>query len=148
MMESSIEIIKRKLILYATAMDTRNWSLVDDVFHKDATAFYGDDNFSFEPQSREEILIMCKSSLGGCGWTQHMLTNFRILNINSDEATSACYVRAYHVGLSPNEKEYWEMFGEYQDKWKLFNGDWVIEKRILRVDHDHGNRDKVLAPGV
>jgi hypothetical protein len=40
------------------------------------------------------------------------------------------------------------MFGEYQDKWKLFNGDWVIEKRILRVDHDHGNRDKVLAPGV
>ena len=68
-MESSIEIIKRKLILYATAMDTRNWDLVDDIFHEDATAFYGDDNFSFEPQSREEILIMCKSSLGGCGWT-------------------------------------------------------------------------------
>lgn len=39
------------------------------------------------------------------------------------------------------------MYGEYQDSWKLFGNDWMIEKRILRVDHETGNREKVLAPG-
>jgi hypothetical protein len=39
------------------------------------------------------------------------------------------------------------MYGEYQDKWELFDGNWMIVKRNLRVDHESGNRDKVLAPG-
>ena len=50
--------------------------------------------------------------------------------------------------MKPNENEYYEMFGEYQDEWKKFDSDWMIVKRRLRVDLEKGNRDKVLAPGA
>ena len=46
----------------------------------------------------------------------------------------------------PNESEYYEMWGEYQDDWTKVNGEWLIIKRRLRVDNETGNRDKVLAP--
>tara|TARA_S200000501_G_scaffold355492_1_gene377232 strand:- start:490 stop:939 length:450 start_codon:yes stop_codon:yes gene_type:complete len=148
MIDNSKETIKDKLIQYAIALDSRNWVLLDHIFHENAVATYGSKKFNFvlETNSRIEILQMCKDSLGGCGTTQHLLSNFRI-NVNSDQATSKCYVRAYHVGLAPNENESYEMYGEYQDSWKLFGNDWMIEKRILRVDHETGNREKVLAPG-
>ena len=148
MADNSKEIIKAKLIQYAIALDARAWNHLNDIFHEDAVATYGnkDINFLIETKSRDEILQMCKDSLGGCGTTQHLLGNFRI-NINAMEATSECYVRAYHIGLAANEHEFYEMYGEYQDKWKLFDGNWMIVKRNLRVDHESGNRDKVLAPG-
>ena len=148
MIDHSKEIIKGKLILYAIALDDRSWNLLDYIFHEDAVATYGnkDIDFVIESKSRADILRMCKDSLGGCGTTQHLLGNFRI-NIQSAEATSKCYVRAYHVGLEPNANEFYEMYGEYQDQWKLSNGSWMISKRNLRVDHESGNRDKVLAPG-
>ena len=148
MIDHSKEIIKGKLILYAIALDDRSWNLLDDIFHEDAVATYcnKDIDFVIESKSRADILRMCKDSIGGCGTTQHLLGNFRI-NIQSAEATSKCYVRAYHVGLEPNANEFYEMYGEYQDQWKLSNGSWMISKRNLRVDHESGNRDKVLAPG-
>ena len=49
--------------------------------------------------------------------------------------------------MPPNENEFYEMFGEYQDEWKKTNNSWLIIKRKLRVDYEKGNRDKVLAPG-
>ena len=66
-------------------------------------------------------------------------------SITGETAESKCYVRAYHVGNIPNESEYYEMWGEYQDDWTKVNGEWLIIKRRLRVDNEAGNRDKVLA---
>ena len=148
MEDKSQELIKDKLTQYAIALDTRSWELLDDIFHENAVAIYGSKKFKlvFKSKSRNEILQMCKDNLGGCGTTQHLLGNFRI-NIAPEEVNSKCYVRAYHVGLAPNENEFYEMYGEYQDTWNLFDGDWKIVKRKLRVDHESGNRDKVLAPG-
>ena len=73
MIDHSKEIIKGKLILYAIALDDRSWNLLDDIFHEDAVATYGnkDIDFVIESKSRADILRMCKDSLGGCGTTQH-----------------------------------------------------------------------------
>ena len=141
-------IIKNKLINYAIALDRKEWPSLDIIFHQDALAEYGDENIGLliKSSSRKEIVDMCKSSLGGCGFTQHLLGNFRI-TVDDDNAFSKCYVRVYHVGMPPNENEFYEMFGEYQDEWKKTNNSWLIVKRKLRVDHERGNRDKVLAPG-
>jgi hypothetical protein len=50
------------------------------------------------------------------------------------------------VGLEPNEKEFYEMFGEYIDDWRLIDNSWFIIHRKLIVNFEKGNREKVLAP--
>ena len=139
--------IKDKLISYATSLDTRDWVALNSVFDKSATAEYGSDSIGLKikSSSRNEIVSMCKSSLNGCGFTQHLLGNF-IINIDNENATSKCYVRVYHVGLEPNEKEFYEMFGEYIDDWRLIDNSWFIIHRKLIVNFEKGNREKVLAP--
>ena len=139
--------IKDKLISYATSLDTRDWVALNSIFDKSATAEYGSDSIGLKikSSSRNEIVSMCKSSLNGCGFTQHLLGNF-IINIDNENATSKCYVRVYHVGLEPNEKEFYEMFGEYIDDWRLIDNSWFIIHRKLIVNFEKGNREKVLAP--
>lgn len=139
--------IKDKLISYATSLDTKDWVALNSVFDKSATAEYGSDSIGLKikSSSRNEIVSMCKSSLNGCGFTQHLLGNF-IINIDNENATSKCYVRVYHVGLEPNEKEFYEMFGEYIDDWRLIDNSWFIIHRKLIVNFEKGNREKVLAP--
>ena len=106
-MDEYISQIKDKLISYATSLDTRDWVALNAVFDESATAEYGSDSIGLKikSSSRKEIVNMCKSSLNGCGFTQHLLGNF-IINIDNENATSKCYVRVYHAGLEPNEKEF------------------------------------------
>ena len=146
-MDEYISQIKDKLISYATSLDTRDWVALNAVFDESATAEYGSDSIGLKikSSSRKEIVNMCKSSLNGCGFTQHLLGNF-IINIDNENATSNCYVRVYHAGLEPNEKEFYEMFGEYIDDWKLIDNSWFIIHRKLVVNFEKGNREKVLAP--
>ena len=146
-MDEYISQIKDKLISYATSLDTRDWVALNAVFDESATAEYGSDSIGLKikSSSRKEIVNMCKSSLNGCGFTQHLLGNF-IINIDNENATSKCYVRVYHVGLEPNEKEFYEMFGEYIDDWRLIDNSWFIIHRKLIVNFEKGNREKVLAP--
>ena len=147
MIDNSALKIQDKLISYATSLDNRDWDALTNIFDKSATAEYGSDSIGLiiKSSSRAEIINMCQSSLNGCGFTQHLLGNF-IINIDDVNATSRCYVRVYHVGKEPNEKEFYEMFGEYVDQWKFLDNSWVIIHRKLIVNYEKGNREKVLAP--
>ena len=80
-MNSDYTLIKNLLIDYSVALDTRNWQLLDKVFHENAVASYGGEEIGvlFKSISRQEIISMCKQNLGGCGPTQHLLGNFRII---------------------------------------------------------------------
>ena len=147
MMDKDALEIQDKLISYATSLDRREWDALNKVFDKSATAEYGSDSIGLKikSSSRADIVNMCQSSLNGCGFTQHLLGNF-IINIDNKNATSRCYVRVYHAGLEPNEKEFYELFGEYIDDWRLIDNSWFIIHRKLIVNFEKGNRDKVLAP--
>jgi 3-phenylpropionate/cinnamic acid dioxygenase small subunit len=147
-MNKDYKNIENLLISYAIALDSRNWNLLTTVFHENAIASYGSDQIGLliESTSRDEIIDMCKKNAGGCGPTQHLLGNFRI-NTRHNNATSKCYVRAFHCGLEPNQNQSYEMLGEYQDEWKKYDDNWMIIKRKLRVDIEIGNRDKVLSSG-
>ncbi len=139
--------IQEKLVSYAIALDQRDWKELDKIFVNDAKAVYGDKEIGAEYKcnSREEIRQMCKDNLNGCGPTQHLFGNFRI-KINGNKAKSKCSAQVGHVGKSPNENETYEMWGEYQDKWKKKADGWKIIERRLIVLNEFGNRDKVLGP--
>ncbi len=139
--------IEEKLVAYAVALDQRNWEALNEIFIEEAKAVYGSKEIGLEIEcnSREEIIEMCKNSLNGCGPTQHLFGNFRI-QVSQDIAESKCSAQVGHVGKAPNQKETYEMWGEYQDKWEKINDSWRIVERRLIVLNEFGDRDKVLSP--
>lgn len=132
-----IDVLNR----YATACDSRNWDLFTEVFTEDVETDYGGD---YKFNSREAIVNLIRSMLGGCGPTQHLLGNYRI-EIERDAANSVCSVRAFHAGKGEAEGKTFEMWGEYRDKLKRTEYGWRINRRELTTVWLEGSYE-VLRP--
>lgn len=130
------------LTRYATACDSRNWALLDDVFTPDVEANYGGPNVF---NNRKAVVEMIRSMLGGCGPTQHMLSNYRIM-IEGDTADSVCSVRAFHAGIGQAKGKTFVVWGEYRDRLIRTPVGWRIAKRTMAVTWVEGSFD-VLQPG-
>ena len=50
---------------YAVSLDTRDWSLLDRVFTRDAIGAFGE----YHCANRRDIVALVQSMLGGCGPT-------------------------------------------------------------------------------
>ena len=127
---------------YATACDTRNWALLDEVFTPDVEADYGGANVFHD---RKAVVEMIRSMLGGCGPTQHLLGNYRI-TIDGDMAGSVCSVRAFHAGVGEAKGKTFEVWGEYRDRLVRTSSGWRIASRQMAVIWVEGSFD-VLRPG-
>ena len=128
------------LARYSTAMDTRDWRLLDDVFTEDLVYDAGE----WTTHSRVEYVARLRPYLDGCGPTQHLLGNHRI-DLDGDQAHSAIYVRAFHVGTRELSKTTYEMFGEYRDVLVRTDAGWRSRHRTLRLQYELGSRE-VLRP--
>lgn len=124
---------------YATALDSRDWRLLDEVFTPDAVGDFGGSLLT----GREALREMVRRALGGAGATQHLLTNHRV-ELDGDAARCVCRVRAFHAGAGPAGGSY-ELFGEYRDRLVRTPEGWRIERRELVIQHEVGSRD-VLGP--
>ena len=117
---------------YATALDSRDWDLLDRVFTPDVAA-----DFGMGPRNGlETVRKTVIGALGGAGPTQHLLGNHRV-EIDGDSARCVCLVRAYHGG----ERGTYELFGEYRDRLVRTPAGWRIAERQLVVHHEVGSRD-------
>lgn len=124
------------LTRYATAMDQRDWPLLDQVFTEDLVYDAGE----WIARSRIEYLGLVRPYLDGCGPTQHLLGNFRI-ELEGDRARSAVYVRAYHFGTRELARTTYEMLGEYRDEIVRTEAGWRSHHRTLRVWGEIGTRE-------
>ena len=95
---------------YATALDRRDWRLLDEVFTEDVVFDAGE----WVMRDRASYVEMVKTYLGGCGPTQHLLGNYRV-QIEGDHASCACYVRAFHLDRDRGAALTYDMGGEYRD---------------------------------
>ncbi len=132
-----IEVLTR----YATALDARDWRLLDDFFAPDAVAHLGGKPL----RGVEAVRALIRSLLDGCGTTQHLLSNFRI-ELAGDRATSVCSVRAFHAGSGAASDLSYELFGEYRDELARRPEGWRVVSRRIAVRHETGTRE-VLGPG-
>lgn len=114
---------------YATALDQRDWPLLDEVFTADATADYG--NGSIE--GRVAIVEMIRASLGGCGPTQHLLGNHEIELGDHEQAMGSARVRAIHVARpdSADPGATLEVLGTYVDRLVRTDHGWRIRHREM-----------------
>jgi 3-phenylpropionate/cinnamic acid dioxygenase small subunit len=130
-----IDVVNR----YATALDSRDWDLLDQVFAADVRAEFG----RLYP-SCEAVKELVRSHLGGCGPTQHLLANHRV-EVSGDEASCISSVRAFHAGRGPDPTETYELFGEYHDRLRRGPSGWRIVARRMVVTHELGSRGVLRA---
>jgi len=122
----------------AASFDHRDWEqsralMCDDV---EAYGFAGVDAV---------INDNLRAHLGGCGPSQHLLGNHRIV-IDGDDASSVTYARVFHQGAGDRSKLSFECFGEYHDTWKRFDTGWRLASRRFEVAIVLGDFE-VLQPG-
>ena len=137
MTDDRISIIET-LAELASSFDRRDWVATRNLMLEDVVA-YGhvgvdaviDDNL--------------RAHLGGCGPSQHLLGNHRVV-VDGDEATSVTYARVFHQGEGNLSALSFECFGEYHDGWKRTDAGWRLASRQFEVTIALGDF-RVLQPG-
>ena len=140
MMSDRDQILER-LAEVATALDTREWTALGELFTESASG-YG-------AAGRDAIVSRVRDHLGGCGPSQHLLGNQRVeldLDGNPDRARSRAYGRVLHLGADDLAGLIYECCGEYTDLWTRTDAGWRISSRWFDMRFDLGD-DRVLRPG-
>lgn len=132
---------------YCHAVDRRRWSLMDSVFHEDATYKF----FSLGGTWRE-FVAQAQALIDPIGPTHHQVSNITV-RFDGDVAWTETYLRAYHQ--VPADYPPWNIFslpgggiiligGRYIDRFERREGQW-------RISHRHGildwRQDHVAADG-
>jgi hypothetical protein len=128
---------------YSTALDQRDWKLLDEVFLPDVVIDY---STGTRVEGRDRVIAQIRSVLEGRGPTQHLLGN-HVVTVNDDRATSSCQVRAFSAGApdGPHAGDVYELFGSYHDSLVRIPAGWRIAHRRMEVTFESGNR-AVLGP--
>lgn len=135
------EQIREVTARYAEACDHRQWDLFDQVFDPELKGSYGG---IFQIKSREKLVKLIKSMLGGCGPSQHLLGNYKII-VSGNTATCVCAVRAAHMGKGEKKGQFYEVWGEYRDKLECKHGEWRIVHREMVISNEIGSQS-ILGP--
>ena len=134
--------LAQTLTRYATACDTRNWDLLQQVFTPDCTTIYGG-GYTCEGVAR--VRHMISTHLDGCGPTQHLLGNLEVDASNLVHPRSKIQVRAVHQGLGERAHLRYDAIGFYEDEWLQLPQGWRIQKRSMTMLLEIGDRS-VLQP--
>jgi hypothetical protein len=125
---------------YATALDSRDWGLLDEVFTPEAVGDFGAGPLA----GREALRDLMRRMLGGSGPSQHLLANHRV-ELDGDAARCVCQVRAFSAGTGSTAGRSYELLGEYRDRLVRTEEGWRIAHREMTIHHEIGRRD-VLNP--
>jgi hypothetical protein len=126
---------------YAEAIDRRRFADLKELFTEDIEFDYGPDWKIF---GRQEAIDRIADSLATCGRTQHLLGNYRV-KLDGDQASSGCYMRAFHVGIGAAAGMTYEMAGHCRDAFVYRDGLWKMSRRVGRMIFETG-APEVLAP--
>lgn len=126
---------------YAEAIDRRRFEDLKLLFSERVEFDYGP---GWEIVGRQEAIDQIANSLVHCGRTQHLLGNYRV-ELAGNVATSACYMRAFHVGIGAAEGQTYEMAGHCRDVFANRDGRWEMTRRVGRMMFETGSR-AVLDP--
>jgi len=129
--EQIIEVAVR----YCTAMDTKDWSLLDRCFVADATVLYpGFDELRGLPA----LVGFLDGILGPLDATQHIATNFTV-EVEGEEASATSYLHAQHVRHDAPGGPNFIFAGTYRDRLKRTEEGWRITRRELTTTWVEGN---------
>jgi uncharacterized protein (TIGR02246 family) len=130
--------ISAVLTRYATALDARDWALLDTVFTEDAVGEYGG-RVAGRYVGRAAIVALVRGALTGLTASQHILANPRV-RLDGDVASSRVELHAQHYlpGRTRGGSTF-EVGGTYHDRLLRTPDGWRITHRRLEVSWTKGN---------
>jgi hypothetical protein len=131
--------IHARLVAYSTALDDKNWPLVEESFADGGVVDYLE--YGGE-QSGPTIVEHLRGGLGGLDSTQHLIANVAI-ELDGDAAASVCALQARHI-FAP---DCYTLVGRYEDRLVRGGDAWEIAHRTLRVFFTEGDPE-VFMRGV
>jgi ketosteroid isomerase-like protein len=121
---------------YSTALDTRDWALLREVFTADGVYRMGVRGEFTGPDAIAEKL---QEVLGRLQATQHLIGNPTI-DVDGDTARCTSYVRAQHYRTGHDTGgNTLDMGGTYVDRLVRTADGWRIAHRILEITWREGN---------
>jgi 3-phenylpropionate/cinnamic acid dioxygenase small subunit len=130
------------LARYSTALDSRDWELLREVFVPDASCDYGSLG---HPRSVEEIIALVRGTLDGLDATEHLIGNV-VAAVDGDEATAEAYVIAQHMRRGARGGDDYLIGARYSDRLARTPDGWRIKHRTIHRMWWTGNRDVIQRP--
>jgi ketosteroid isomerase-like protein len=127
------EIISR-INAYCSALDSRNFEGLRDVYTPDATALLVESEFG----DLDAIIEKCRVALSPLDGSHHLVGNYEI-QVDGDAATSHTYLQAQHIKAGVHGEPTFIMAGFYDDVWTRLEVGWRISRRILTITWTSGN---------
>jgi len=118
------------LVRYATAVDTRRWELLREVFTPDASIDYASTGGMVGRFG--EVLPWLEATMARFKILQHFVSNLR-LEDDGPALRARSYVLAKHGYLREGSMVFFAMGGEYEDRILRTEAGPRIERRILRA---------------
>ena len=127
------------LVRYTTALDQKDWGLLNEVFASNATADFSQAGGPADPvRGREAIAEVINQTLGTLV-TQHVASNF-VVSLSGDDAEVVSYVMAQHYRSADGAE--FVLHGRYTDIFRREAEGWRIASRVLEPIYTTGD------PGV
>ncbi|MBS1886054.1 MAG: nuclear transport factor 2 family protein [Actinobacteria bacterium] len=134
------ERIGARLTAYSTALDDKDWPLVEQSFATGGIVDYLE--YGGE-QTGARIIEHLRGGLGGLDATQHLIANLAI-ELDGDRAGAVCALQARHILGT----DCYTLVGRYEDALvREVDGVWRLARRTLRVFFTEGDPD-VFMRGV
>ena len=131
---------------YATALDTRDWALLQSCFVPDAVGDYdtigGLEGYIATHEGYDAIEQLCQAALTPLDASQHLLGN-HVVDIDGDEGTVTLYFQAQHIRSAVGGPNY-IIAGRYRLRVVRTDEGWRIAHLHLSAAWTEGNPD-VLA---
>lgn len=112
------------VVAYATAVDTRDWTLFAHLFTTDAVWEYSAGHERCA--GPDDIVARVRASIEGLDATQHFVTN-HVVTVVGDTATHGCYYLAQHLRSGGR----FLAAGRYADRLRRTDDGWRIATRVL-----------------
>jgi hypothetical protein len=126
--------ILRVLVRYATAIDTKNYELLRQVFCPRGQFEYPDRLY----EDLDELIAIMDPWHARLDATQHRLFN-HVIDVDGDTATHTCYVEACFVEYAAPGPDYLRVHGRYEDRLVRTPDGWRISARRFVRGFEDGN---------
>ena len=120
---------------YTTALDTKDWALLESCFGPAAAFIHPGGRLDGFPA----ILQRTATALAPLTVTQHLLGNI-VTEVDGDTARSFCYFQAQHVRAGTPGGETYIIAGSYADTLVRTADGWKIAERVQTYIWRDGNR--------
>lgn len=118
--------IERALILFARAMDERDWAAMAAILAEDVEGDFGTGRVT----GRSAVIGLVRGYLDNCGATQHLLGNV-LIEVSGDRAVSRAYTRDVHLNAANDPTTRMYTLGDYRDAWRrAADGSWQLIERV------------------